>query len=224
MVRAVTVDAHGVLLLPDPDVIRAVLEVYSCAPDDEDCWNAHYQMMRILDQMTHDDWPYLNRSFAEALGVRQSKQDEAGAILAEKVYLGTAWIAAPGAASALAHLVARGFGAAVISGTLNGDIAQTLLNAGICSEGGDFTHVAAVVDSQKLGVAKPDPRPFQVALNALDESSANCVHAGDSLRKDVVGALGVGMSAIHIDPLHVCVDDQHGHFSSFAQFVGDLVG
>jgi len=117
MIRAVTIDAHGVLLLPDPEAIRAVLKEFSCEPDDATCWRAHYQMMRILDQMTHDDWPFMNRSFAQALRVRQSAQDDAGAILAEKVYLGTSWIPAPGASSALARLIAHGHGVAVISNT-----------------------------------------------------------------------------------------------------------
>jgi len=72
MIRAVTIDAHGVLLLPDPEAIRAVLKAFSCEPDDATCWKAHYQMIQLLDQMTHDDWPYMNRSFAQALGVRQT--------------------------------------------------------------------------------------------------------------------------------------------------------
>ena len=95
MIRAVTIDAHGVLLLPDPEAIRTVLTEFSCEPDDATCWKAHYQMIRLLDQMTHHDWPFMNRSFAQALGVRQTSQVGAGAILAERVYLGTSWIPAP---------------------------------------------------------------------------------------------------------------------------------
>lgn len=224
VICAVTIDAHGVLLLPDPDVIRTVLEVFSCEPDDATCWNAHYKMIHILDQMVDDDWPYMNRCFAEALGVPQNKWDEAGAVLADRVYRGTAWIAAPGASSALARLVAGGFGAAVVSNTLHGDIAQLLLSTKVCSEGGPFTHVAAIVDSKILGVGKPDPRPFQLALESLDEKPLHCVHVGDSLRHDVVGALGVGMTALHIDPLHDCIDHRHGHASSFEQFVDQLLG
>jgi FMN phosphatase YigB (HAD superfamily) len=223
MIRAVTIDAHGVLLLPDPDVIRSVVEVFSCEPDDVTCWNAHYQMIRILDEMDHDDWPYMNRCFAKALGVSRSDQDEAGATLADRVYRGTSWVAAPGASSALTRLVAHGYGAAVVSNTLHGDIAQLLLTTELCSDGGAFTHVAAIVDSKILGVGKPDPRPFQLALESLNESARNCVHVGDSQRHDVVGAVGVGMSAIHIDPLDDCSDRRHGHSSSFEQFVGDLL-
>src|ERR1035437_7337089 len=107
MIRAVTIDAHGVLLLPDPVAIRAVLREFSCEPDDATCRKAHYPMVRLLDRMVQPDWPTMNRSFAHALGVEHSGQVEAGAILAERVYLGTSWIPAPGASSALARLTAH---------------------------------------------------------------------------------------------------------------------
>ena len=223
MIRAVTIDAHGVLLLPDPEAIRAVLKAFSCEPDDATCWKAHYQMIQLLDQMAHDDWTYMNRSFAQALGVRQTSEDDAGAILAENVYLGTSWIPAPGASSALARLTANGFGAAVVSNTVHGDLAQLLSRTKLCSVGGDFVPVAAIIDSQIIGVGKPDPRPFQLALDALGESPKHCVHVGDSLHSDVVGAMGVGMTAIHIDPLSLCDDDTHGHFQSFEAFVNDFI-
>jgi len=180
-------------------------------------------MIRLLDQLPHDDWPFMNRSFARALGVRQSSQDEAGAILAEEVYLGTSWIPAPGASSALARLVVHGFGAAVVSNTVHGDLAQLLSRTKMCSVGGDLVHVAAIIDSRVVGVEKPDPRPFQLALDALGESPANCVHVGDSLHGDVVGAIGVGMTAIHIDPQNLCGDHTHEHSPSLNDFVSELV-
>jgi FMN phosphatase YigB (HAD superfamily) len=223
MIRAVTIDAHGVLLLPDPEAIRSVLKVFSCEPDDETCWVAHYRMVRLLDQMAHDDWPFMNRSFAQALGVQQNLQDEAGAILAESVYLGTSWVPASGASSALARLIANGFGAAVVSNTIHGDLARLLSRTKLCSVGGDYVPVAAIIDSQIIGVGKPDPRPFQLALDALGESPMSCVHVGDSLHSDVVGAIGVGMTPFHIDPLNLCDDTSHGHFGSFEAFVADLI-
>jgi FMN phosphatase YigB (HAD superfamily) len=223
MIHAVTVDAHGVLLLPDPEAIRTVLTEFSCEPDDATCWRAHFQMIRLLDQMTIHNWPFMNRSFAKALGVRETSQDDAGAVLAERVYLGTSWIPAPGASSALARLVANGYGIAVVSNTVHGDVAQMLSRTKLCSVDGEYVPVAAIIDSQILGVGKPDPQPFLLALEALGESPEHCVHVGDSLHNDVAGAIGVGMAAIHIDPLNLCADDAHGHFQSFEAFVSDLI-
>ena len=218
-----TIDAHGVLLLPDPEAIRVVLEEFSCEPDDATCWKAHYEMVRLLDQMVHPDWPTMNRNFAQALGVRPSGQDAAGAVLAEKVYLGTSWIPAPGASSALARLTAAGFGAAVVSNTVHGELAQLMKRTNLCAVGGDLVPVAAIIDSHIIGIEKPDPRPFLFALEALGESPASYVHVGDSLHSDVVGAIGVGMAAIHIDPLNLCDDHNHGHSPSFEDFVNELI-
>lgn len=144
-------------------------------------------------------------------------------MLAERIYLGTSWIPAPGATAALAHLTNRGFGAAVVSNTVHGELADLLSRTGICEVGGDLIPVAAIIDSQVIGIEKPDPRPFQMALEALNEPAANVLHVGDSLHSDVVGALGVGMSAVHIDPLNLCDDDQHEHSLSFEGFVSELV-
>jgi putative hydrolase of the HAD superfamily len=219
----VTIDAHGVLILPDPFAIRAVLKDFSCEPDDETCWRAHYQMVRLLDQMPHPDWPTMNRSFAHALGVRQSARDDSGALLAERVYLGTSWVPAPGATSSLARLVDAGYGAAVISNTVHGELAQLLARTDLCSVDGAGAHVAAVIDSQTIGIEKPDPRPFLLALEALGVSPERCVHVGDSLHSDVVGALGVGMAAIHVDPLNLCKDITHDHVATFEEFVTKLL-
>lgn len=221
--RAVTVDAHGVLLLPDPVAIRNVLSAFNCEPDDTTCANAHYRMVRLLD-LTHDpDWPTMNRSYAEALGVTASDQDAAGAILASKVYLGTSWVPAPGAAEALAQLVASGYGVAVVSNTEHGEIADVLARTNVCSVDGECTRVAAVIDSNVIGTAKPDPRPFEMAFSALNESASTCIHVGDSLHSDVVGAHGVGMHVVHVDPLALCVDNDHRHTTSFATFVSELL-
>jgi putative hydrolase of the HAD superfamily len=223
VINAVTIDAHGVLLLPDPDAIRGVLNDFSCEPDDETCWRAHYQMVRLLDQLARPDWPTMNRSFAQALGVRQSALDDAGALLAEEVYLGTSWIPALGASSSLARLVNGGYGAAVVSNTVHGELAQLMARTKLCSVDGELVNVAAIVDSQIIGIEKPDPRPFLLALEALGESPENCVHVGDSLHSDVVGAIAVGMAAIHIDPLNLCDDHYHAHAPSFEEFVTELI-
>jgi putative hydrolase of the HAD superfamily len=223
VIRAVTVDAHGVLIIPDPTAINAVLEQFSCQTDEATCWEAHYRMIRLLDLTADPDWPTMNRSFAEALGVDPSDQDDAGAMLAERVYLGTSWIPAPGASAGLARLAENGFGAAVVSNTVHGELAELLSRTGMCEVDGDLAPVAAIIDSRRVGVEKPDPRPFQMALQALNEPAANVVHVGDSLHSDVVGALGAGMSVVHIDPLSLCDDHRHEHSFSFEAFVSDLI-
>jgi putative hydrolase of the HAD superfamily len=93
----------------------------------------------------------------------------------------------------------------------------------LCSVDGDYQRVAAIIDSRVIGIEKPDPRPFLLALKALGESPARAVHVGDSLHSDVVGAMGVGMRAIHIDPLNLCDENGHDHATTFEAFVEELI-
>jgi putative hydrolase of the HAD superfamily len=67
--------------------------------------------------------------------------------------------------------------------------------------------VGIVVDSGVVGVSKPDPRIFGLALDALGvpaASSGTVVHVGDSLRYDVTGALAAGVRPLHLDPYGFC--------------------
>lgn len=54
----------------------------------------------------------------------------------------------------------------------------------------------AVADSGVVGVIKPDPVIFLHALKALDSSPAEAVMVGDSVKRDIAGAKGLGMRKV----------------------------
>ncbi len=55
----------------------------------------------------------------------------------------------------------------------------------------------AIIDSTRVGVAKPDPKIFVLTLEALGVApGGTVVHVGDSWAADVEGALAVGWKAI----------------------------
>lgn len=56
----------------------------------------------------------------------------------------------------------------------------------------------AVVYSAAVGIEKPDPRIFLLALERLGVAPEDAVHVGDSTREDVEGALAAGMEALHL--------------------------
>ena len=56
-----------------------------------------------------------------------------------------------------------------------------------------------VVHSAGVGAAKPDPRPFLVALERLGLPADACVHVGDDPRTDGEGAAAAGLDAIIVD-------------------------
>jgi putative hydrolase of the HAD superfamily len=63
----------------------------------------------------------------------------------------------------------------------------------VCDEAGLTPSTTVTVDSTLVGCKKPDPRIFQAALDALRASPAEAVFVGDSLRRDMAGARGMGM-------------------------------
>ena len=84
--------------------------------------------------------------------------------------------------------------------------------------------VGVVVDSAVVGVAKPDPAIFGIALDALGvPASGTVLHVGDSLRYDVAGALAAGLEPVHLDPHGFCpAPDGHRHVRTLAELAQHL--
>jgi HAD superfamily hydrolase (TIGR01549 family) len=53
-----------------------------------------------------------------------------------------------------------------------------------------------VVDSERVGISKPDPRIFMTALDGLGVMPADAVFVGDSAARDMAGARALGMRHI----------------------------
>jgi putative hydrolase of the HAD superfamily len=56
----------------------------------------------------------------------------------------------------------------------------------------------AVVVSGEVGIGKPDPAVFAYAIDRLGASPRDTVMVGDSWERDVLGALGAGLSAVWV--------------------------
>ncbi len=65
---------------------------------------------------------------------------------------------------------------------------------------GILRHFDAVVDSAKVGVAKPDARIFQIACERTSTTLERALHLGDTLATDIEGAINAHMRVALIDP------------------------
>nr|HEX4314352.1 HAD family hydrolase [Kofleriaceae bacterium] len=98
-----------------------------------------------------------------------------------------------GVVAVAGELAARGVTVGVISNS-EGTIAELLASVGIaCGE---------VIDSGVVGVAKPDPRIFELALARFGGGCAprDAIHVGDAWAADVEGALAAGWRAVWYGP------------------------
>lgn len=221
-VDAVLLDAGGVLVLPDPAGIRRRLGPLGAAPDDETCRRAHYAGMREVDRLARPDWVAVDRVIAAVLGVPE-EHVEASLRELDRIYLEDRWVAVPGAAAVLALLAGAGKTLAVVSNA-SGTMEQMLLEHRICSVAGEdpegpMPRVSVIVDSHVVGIEKPDPRIFEIALEAVGLPPERCAYVGDTVHFDVGGARAAGLHAIHLDPYGWCPDADHDHVGG----LGDLV-
>ena len=67
--------------------------------------------------------------------------------------------------------------------------------------------VDALVVSEEIGVSKPDPEIFKVALDRLSCAPENAVMVGDSWAADIAGAQAAGIRAVWFNPRRLAVPD-----------------
>lgn len=109
-----------------------------------------------------------------------------------------------GAAEAVAGVRALGLRAACVSNS-DGRAEHHLVTCGV-RDGLEF-----VVDSQVVGVEKPDPRIFAIALSRMRIAAERALYVGDIRSIDEAGALAAGMRVAILDPFGDYVpEDRHG--------------
>jgi len=235
-ISAILLDAGGVLIFPQPDLLRPPLQALGMSPDVAAFERAHYQAMVVQDVATvppaAGTWwsEYLVGYFA-ACGVAE---DQCRALATEvaAATTGRAWThVGTGAMAGLRALAALGLPMGVVSNS-DGSVQAELCYAPDAPDAGRELSapdaagipVGVVVDSAVVGVAKPDPAIFGIALEALGvPASGTVLHVGDSLRYDVAGALAAGLEPVHLDPHGFCpAPDGHRHVRTLAELAQDL--
>lgn len=103
-----------------------------------------------------------------------------------------AWEVYPDVLPALVELRARGLRLGVV-GNWDRRLPVLLERLGL------LPYFDAVLVSEELGIAKPDPEVFRHAARQLRCEPGDLVHVGDSQRHDVEGALAAGCQALLLD-------------------------
>ena len=93
----------------------------------------------------------------------------------------------------LEELKQRGYRIALISNA-DGSIESLMETVGL------KRYLEFCIDSAVVGVEKPDPKIFDLALARMGVAAENCVYVGDLYHVDVVGARAAGLIPILLDP------------------------
>jgi putative hydrolase of the HAD superfamily len=203
-IEAVLVDVGGVLVLPDHDRMVGAFERAGVRVDRDRLDCAHYAGVAALTEFKEGDrevWTAYNRAYARACDTPADALDDVVEHLLSEFATGEVWSRiVHGSVDALRRLGALGVRLAIVSNA-DGNAEQRLRDDAVCQVGpGRGATVGAIFDSTVIDVAKPDPRIFEMALDALAVPAAHAIHVGDTPGADVDGARAAGVRPVLIDP------------------------
>lgn len=80
---------------------------------------------------------------------------------------------------------------------------------------GLINYFVNIIDSESVGVKKPNPKIFKYALDLSKTTGTKSLMIGDSLEADILGSLNCGFNAIHL-----IQNDEPTH--NYCRIIGDL--
>jgi FMN phosphatase YigB (HAD superfamily) len=199
---ALLFDAGGVLVLPDPTVLGPLLAYYGGDRSIEANRRAHYAAMAAKSTAgaMEADWITYDEAYVRSVGVNEADVAEATTLLGQTRHAPLWRWAIPESRSALDRLAAAGVPMGVVSnasGQIEGVLAREVCQVGA----GSHVAVRCVVDSDIVGVAKPDPAIFDHALAHFAEfERSRIAYVGDSVTMDIASAGAAGLHPILVDP------------------------
>jgi putative hydrolase of the HAD superfamily len=217
-------DAGGVLLDLDYNFLRRLLSLHQCTPGAEDLSRAEAHARTEIHRRVRgggrvgEAWrDYFRFVLAEVKAPRDAFEDIIDHLWDAHRRFGLWTVAIPGTPEALRRLKEQGYRMAVISNA-EGRVEQDLLSAGY---DGLFE---TVVDSSVVGVEKPDPAIFKIALERIDAAPESALYLGDVPSVDVEGARSAGIAPVLLDRHDLYQDVDAPRVQSIEEFEAWLAG
>lgn len=201
--RAVLFDAGNTLIYAHPGRMAEILRAAGADTDSERVSGAELQARRILHEAIAQGYagtePEVWRDYFASIfrlaGVPEAGMAEAGRLLREVHAADHLWThVEAGTEEALDALAGAGYRLAVISNA-DGRVEAVLETVGLRA------HFEFVVDSEVVGIEKPDPAIFLDGCRRLGFPPGECLYVGDLYPVDYVGAKAAGLGAVLLDPL-----------------------
>jgi putative hydrolase of the HAD superfamily len=203
VVEAVLFDAGNTLVYVDAGRLTDILRRAGADTDEERIRRAEIRARRRLHEVIADGhvgtepevWRAYFADLFRASGVPPEGMEQAGRGLRDAHANDHLWTyVIPGTARALGALSDHGYRLAVISNA-DGRVESLLEAVGLRS------HFEFVLDSDVVGMEKPDPRIFLDGARRMGIEPHQCLYVGDLYPVDYQGATGAGMQAVLLDPL-----------------------
>ncbi len=221
--RGVLLDVGGVFLVPIRDRLLEALGQPIGSLSDAQCDRAHYEGIRSLDTADvpeNEEWSIYFHGYLSSIEIPEDRLEAAIDTLIP-VWKGPSvelWRRVlSGSVDGLRALGNADLRLGIVSNS-DGLVQEQLARNEICQVGpGPGVQVLTIVDSGVVGVAKPDPRIFDIALPSLGLDPSDVIYVGDSVKYDVRSAEGAGMTPLHFDPFGLCEATDHAHVAHVDQ-------
>ena len=207
--KAVLLDVGGIFHLPSHNRIVAAFARAEVTVPADVLDRAHYAgaAQFTVDYEGELDWKTRWRAYLDdyitacGVGDDPSIREDVHTHLDSEFAVGDLWSRIiPGSVDGLRALVKTGAHVGIISNA-DGSVAERLAAQEVLQVGpGIGVDVKCVIDSGAVGVSKPDPKIFQIALDAIGVAAADSWYVGDMPGIDVVGARAAGLWPIVMDP------------------------
>jgi putative hydrolase of the HAD superfamily len=201
MLRAIFLDAGGTLIHLDRGFILDALAREGVHKDEAafliaDQAAREHRAAALREQGERIDdktsWRIYAARLLELLECTGDAAEAVSAAVTTRHRAGTLWThVEAGTAETLAQLKDQGYTLGVVSNA-DGRVESFLQLVGL-TRWLDF-----VVDSGAVGVEKPDPRIFEIALERAGVRAEEALHVGDVYEVDVVGARGAGINPVFL--------------------------
>lgn len=227
--EAVLLDAGGVFFLPEHERILGAFTRAECDPPVEDLDLAHFRGAArfTTDLDVEADWAgcwksYLD-SYVEALAVPPEDREELHLHLDSEFADAALWVRViPGCGDGIRALAATGVRLGVVSNA-DGLIGERLRSHELVQVGpGLGVEIDCVIDSGAVGVMKPDPRIFALALDVMDLTAEQAWYLGDMPAIDVVGARRAGLHPVLADPFGMHHEADYDRVDSMADLAARI--
>jgi HAD superfamily hydrolase (TIGR01549 family) len=207
-VRTVFFDFDGTLVFHEPDsfdMISAFCAEIGQSLSAEAEWrgrrtrHAYFVDPVIREQLSKfgpgEFWQHFNRSLLEAVSIDGNLADLADLVTNRIARTELTYHCPEEGRYTLTELRKRGYGLGLITNRENVDHFYELLDQMELRPYFDVT-----LASGEVGIHKPEPGIFYVALERMDAAAGESIYVGDNYWADVIGAQRAGVTPVLLDP------------------------
>ena len=197
-------DAGNTIVYVNMGFVSEVLARHGARATPAELWEAEYRVRSEIDRpdlvkRTNDHlrWTmYFERIFARCGIADKGLVEAAFADLRAYHARSNLWEVVPDHVPATLDRLKGRYRMSVISNA-NGTVRDKLERVGLAP------YFESILDSHVVGIEKPDPRIFRLALETAGARPEASLYVGDLYHVDAVGARAAGMHAVLLDPAGV---------------------